>query len=586
MGKRYETRFIETSQGQHRTTAPKSMKLKGELAMNTDWARSMDTIRIFSFWSITLLTIGGATGQQDDFDTDIQVLTRGPMHEAFASPSESEVAPDFIVSRRPPADITELPPDHRPEGDNVSWIPGYWAWDDDRDDYIWVSGVWRDLPPNRQWVPGYWTDVQGGSQFVSGFWADVSRNEIDYLPQPPMPLERGPSSPPIASNYNWSTGSWVWVDTRYAWQPGYWVAVQPGWVWMPAHYVWTPRGYVYVSGYWDYEIPRRGILFAPVYYISPVYQRPNYRYSPRTTINISIILGHVFVHSHSHHYYYGDFYDARYRDRGYEPWYTRHHRYGLRDGRGDRYYGEDPNYASYRSQQIQRDPDWDRHVQEQYTRRRENVSARPPRTMAEQLEAGRDARTDAARQNTVVAVPFEQVVNRQAAQQRFVRVDANQRTNVETQSREIRQYRIERSEMEATRYPAPTAGRDISGTRPLDGAPSRGRGPQQVQPDYDRTERPPVSWEDTNRDSTRPPRPTERWTPGGDATRVEPGQTNPPARPDTTGNVRPRESVRQVLRESPIASGRLSDSLNPAPPIPRPEAVRDTRDKASPRRSE
>jgi hypothetical protein len=28
------------------------------------------------------------------------------------------------------------------------------AWDDDSEEYIWVSGIWRVPPPNRQWVPG------------------------------------------------------------------------------------------------------------------------------------------------------------------------------------------------------------------------------------------------------------------------------------------------------------------------------------------------------------------------------------------------------------------------------------------------
>lgn len=33
-----------------------------------------------------------------------------------------------------------LPPDQKPEGDDVAWIPGYWAWDDERNDFLWVSG--------------------------------------------------------------------------------------------------------------------------------------------------------------------------------------------------------------------------------------------------------------------------------------------------------------------------------------------------------------------------------------------------------------------------------------------------------------
>ncbi|MFH1748080.1 MAG: hypothetical protein ABIG44_13675 [Planctomycetota bacterium] len=41
-----------------------------------------------------------------------------------------------------------MPPDQRPESADVTWIPGYTAWDDERNDYVWVSGVWR-APPAR-----------------------------------------------------------------------------------------------------------------------------------------------------------------------------------------------------------------------------------------------------------------------------------------------------------------------------------------------------------------------------------------------------------------------------------------------------
>ncbi len=86
----------------------------------------------------------------------VQVLTRGPVHEAFAETVTFDAEPGIVVPKAPPAAIEELPPDQKPEGANVSWIPGYWAWDDERNDFLWVSGIWRDLPPGRQWLPGYW----------------------------------------------------------------------------------------------------------------------------------------------------------------------------------------------------------------------------------------------------------------------------------------------------------------------------------------------------------------------------------------------------------------------------------------------
>src|SRR5262245_61030248 len=60
----------------------------------------------------------------------VQVQTRGPVHEAFAQPTEVKPQPGPIVPKKPPGPITEEPPEQKPEGDNVIWIPGYWSWDD------------------------------------------------------------------------------------------------------------------------------------------------------------------------------------------------------------------------------------------------------------------------------------------------------------------------------------------------------------------------------------------------------------------------------------------------------------------------
>src|SRR5215471_16817919 len=59
-----------------------------------------------------------------------EVLTRGPVHEAFAEPATGRPEQSQVITKQPPEAIEELPPDQRPDGDNVQWIPGYWAWDD------------------------------------------------------------------------------------------------------------------------------------------------------------------------------------------------------------------------------------------------------------------------------------------------------------------------------------------------------------------------------------------------------------------------------------------------------------------------
>ena len=118
-------------------------------------------------------------------EEDVQVLVSGPIHEAFAKAVALDSEPGIVAPKAPPALIEEIPPEQKPEGD-VQWIPGYWAWDDERNEYIWVSGIWRVLPPGRQWVPGYWTPAGQGYQWISGYWASVEAKETEYLPEPPQ----------------------------------------------------------------------------------------------------------------------------------------------------------------------------------------------------------------------------------------------------------------------------------------------------------------------------------------------------------------------------------------------------------------
>src|SRR5438067_1152452 len=74
----------------------------------------------------------------------VEVMARGPVHEAFAT-LVAEPTPTKPVPKKPPEALKEMPPDQKPEGDAI-WIGGYWASDDDRNDFLWVSGIWRIVP--------------------------------------------------------------------------------------------------------------------------------------------------------------------------------------------------------------------------------------------------------------------------------------------------------------------------------------------------------------------------------------------------------------------------------------------------------
>src|SRR4051812_28874805 len=140
---------------------------------------------------------------QTDPEQGVQVLTRGPVHEAFAETVVFDPEAGIVAPRAPRAIIEELPPDQKPDGSNVTWIPGYWAWDDERGDFLWVSGIWRAMPPGREWVPGYWGQVAQGFQWTSGYWADARVSETEYLPEPPATVEVGPNIPAPSPNLGW-----------------------------------------------------------------------------------------------------------------------------------------------------------------------------------------------------------------------------------------------------------------------------------------------------------------------------------------------------------------------------------------------
>jgi hypothetical protein len=312
-------------------------------------------------------TAAGADAPGGEFD----ILARGPIHEAYAQPAQLDVKPSPIVPKQPPPPIEEVPPELKPEGSNVQWIGGYWAWDDEARNFVWVSGFWRDVPPGRQWVPGYWTRLADGWQWVPGYWTDPGRSESQYLPAPPANVDAGPSSLAPGDDYTWVSGCWVWRD-RYLWRPGYWLRCYPGWVWTPSCYTWSPCGYLYVPGYWDYPLDCRGVLFAPALFHRPLWNVPGWFWQPRYCLYRPYLFNSLFVRPGCG-FYFGDYYGARYAGLGYTPWIN--YRLG-QGGLVDPLYG----YQRWRNRD---DPRWERDLAATYAARANGTQVLP-RTLVQQ----------------------------------------------------------------------------------------------------------------------------------------------------------------------------------------------------------
>ena len=392
--------------------------------------------------------------QADTGEQGAQVLTRGPVHEAFAGIVTFNPQAGIVVSKTPPALIEEIPPSERPAGNNITWIPGYWAWDDERSDFLWVSGTWRALPPGRQWIAGYWSSNPKGYQWTSGYWADSAVAETTYLPEPPATVEDGPNTEAPSQDYGWTPGSWMWDQERYAWSPGYWAQGRANWDWTPSHYVWSPRGYIYVGGFWDYPVERRGMLFAPVYFDSGVYAHAGYNYSPAIVIDLGLLAENLFLRPRYNHYYFGDYYDSGYDRGGYYAAVSYHNRNGY-----------DPIYAQQRWQH-RKDAAWNQNAVAAYQYRRDNVNARPARTYAAMSSLVAGPSTKGKPNRMMLAVPITQAAKLNGGAVEMQAVGKKDRQMLTQRSQQVQQSRDQRrtSETQGAGMTAPQAGQGVKVT--------------------------------------------------------------------------------------------------------------------------
>jgi hypothetical protein len=507
--------------------------------------------------ALTLLALGGesfsdpAPAEQ----TDVAVQARGPIHEAYARPYDAAPQPGPGVPKPPPEPISEEPPEQKPEGDNVRWVPGYWAWDTDKNDYVWVSGFWRVMPSDRKWVPGYWRNTDDGWQWVPGFWAPAGQEQVPLLEPPPAPLDVGPSTLPPDDNHIYVPGCWVWRTERYIWRPGYWRPCRPGWVWSPAHYCWTPGGYVYVDGFWDRCLEDRGLLFAPVAFTRPLWEEPGWCYRPQYAVGINTpFFAALFVGPSYGHYYFGDYYDTRCARLGYRPWYH----YGA--------HYHDPLY-SYYGWRHRHDRDWHQGLERTYVARRDGREPRPPRTLVEQAALARaPARSPAA---APIVAPLNDLRDSRV---RLAAIGAAQRAEQQAAAQQVRDVARERAQRER-----PSAkGRPIA-------LPGSRSGPPAVPEIVTRPGAPPATPLPASGPRTRPaarpsdlpvietPRSRPVQTPGlPPKPAATPAPGNPPTRPAARPQTPP---VIETPRSRPVQTPALPPTGSNAnrPPTVKPQ---------------
>ena len=375
-----------------------------------------------------------------------EVLTRGPVHEAFAEQINNDPEAGVLIPNAPPEPIGEVPPEFKPEGENVIWIPGYWSWDDEREDHVWVSGVWRVPPQDRRWVPGYWHSSDGGYHWVSGFWISTSQTAVQYQQNPPLSIETGPTSAAPDKNHFWVPGCWRY-GTTYRWRPGYWRPFRADWIWIPAHYIWTPRGTVFVDGYWDYRMPRRGQLFAPVYIRNHRHRHVHYRYSPSYVINLGSIGMHLFVRPSYHHYYFGDYYGTTYSSRNFYASFRFH-------GSG---FGCDPFLTYYQWHFARQGVNYRHRLHQSHSYFAHHQHQRPARTLKSQTNIIVNQQNNTNININVLGRSLRDVARDTRSPQKIVRLANEQRTSHQRDVQTLRDISSKRRDHERSHKGPPAS---------------------------------------------------------------------------------------------------------------------------------
>ncbi|MDW8244636.1 MAG: hypothetical protein RMJ88_15625, partial [Thermogemmata sp.] len=312
------------------------------MVSNKEACNCLTNIRWILLSGLLLLTGGTASARQDQgqrndavsseeklaaAEEGVQPLEKGPVHEAFADPAGPTRGEKLTAPKAPPPPVPEEPPESKPEGENVQWIPGYWYWDNQRQDFIWVSGFWRNVPPGRVWEPGKWYEENGQWIYRPGFWrpATMTSWRVD-LPAPPPAVESGPSTPPPQDDAIWIPGYWEYRDGRYVWRAGYWAYPNGVLVWHPPQYVACGSTYLFVPGYWDYPLEWRGILYTPVWFSRPVWWTPGWRWRPALALSLGWgwgtggLFSSLFIGPNWNFYYYGNWWDPWWFGSWWWPW--------------------------------------------------------------------------------------------------------------------------------------------------------------------------------------------------------------------------------------------------------------------------
>lgn len=260
---------------------------------------------------VWLLSLCACLVSFDCWSQTTETVKDADLHEAFVTRISGNILID-AHPKKPPAKIKEKIPEQIDSA--AIWIPGYWSWDEDLNDYIWTTGVWRRPPPGRLWVQGEWKEFEDGWAWIPGFWSETEAPKLTYIDLPPPVAVDEEIEESPGDDYFWNPGYWWYNSSRdeYEWVDGQWEELDPNWVLIPTHYIWRPEGYALIEAYWDWPVDSLGQAFEPIY-VSPS-QRDTIIYEPVQVVETTRIIDHYFYTYPDHTCYY-------YHHFHYHPYY-------------------------------------------------------------------------------------------------------------------------------------------------------------------------------------------------------------------------------------------------------------------------
>jgi hypothetical protein len=209
-----------------------------------------------------------------------------PLNEAVVG--AAPVDPEYHATAAPPELIVEDPP-AKPNDTDV-WIPGYWWWSGPLNRYVWITGAWRNPPPNVTWSPGSWVaTVPGQWAWSPGFWAPrgfVREEAIIDLAPPPLRVEVMSARPDPA--FFWTPGYYAYRERAYVWIGGSWMRPPVvGLGWIEPRYVGFGPHFFFQPGRWDFAPAARGTCYMP-----NVEVRVGGHFSP-TPVSVAVVSAHA-----------------------------------------------------------------------------------------------------------------------------------------------------------------------------------------------------------------------------------------------------------------------------------------------------